>query len=502
MTHKTLTLATIGMTICMAAAGRATRAQEADVLERISAACPHKPYAQPATPRTLLLFTGTRGYRHGSIPVGTVAIKALGEKSGAFAVVHTEDVAVFEPKSLARFDAVCMLNTTGELFTPPDRDKMPEVKRVEATKREVRLKKSLLDFVARGGGLVGIHAAVDCFYEWPEYGELIGGYFNGHPWHEDVVIKLDDPGHPLNGAFEGRPLEIKDEIYQLRAPYSRGRQRVLMSLDTTRTDMTKKGIHRDAGDFAVSWIRTHGKGRVFYCSLGHRDEIYWNPKVMHHYLAGIQYALGDLRADATPSAAPSDGGWVSLFNGRDLSGRKGLVDDPKKRAAMSPAGLAEAQADADKLMRAHWSIEGGVLAFDGHGSHLCTEKDYGDFEMLVDWKISPGGDSGIYLRGAPQVQIWDPAEWPEGSGGLYNNQKHPSKPVARADNPVGEWNTFRIKMIGDRVTVHLNGVLVVHNVVMENYWERDKPIYPRGQIELQSHGSKLYFRNIRIREVR
>jgi len=126
--------------------------------------------------------------------------------------------------------------------------------------------------------------------------------------------------------------------------------------------------------------------------------------------------------------------------------------------------------------------------------------------MLVDWKIQEGGDSGIYLRGSPQVQIWDTARKSVGaqvgSGGLYNNKKNPSKPLKVADKPVGQWNTFRIIMHGEKVTVYLNGVLVVDNVVMENYWERNKPIYPNGQIELQSHGSTLYFRNVFIREIK
>jgi hypothetical protein len=198
-------------------------------------------------------------------------------------------------------------------------------------------------------------------------------------------------------------------------------------------------------------------------------------------------------------------GFVALFNGKDLSGWKGLVEDPKKRAGMSKQQLSEAQAKADADMRANWKIVDGVLCFDGKGHSLCTAKDYGDFEMLVDWKIELGGDSGIYLRGSPQVQIWDPANRgvgaEVGSGGLYNNQKGPSKPLKKADRPVGQWNTFRIVMMGELVTVYLNDLLVVDNVVMENYWERDKPIYPTGQIELQSHGSNLYFRNIFIREI-
>jgi hypothetical protein len=198
-------------------------------------------------------------------------------------------------------------------------------------------------------------------------------------------------------------------------------------------------------------------------------------------------------------------GFVALFNGRDLAGWKGLVGNPKSRREMSREELAKAKAKADEDMRAHWKVVDGVLCFDGGGHSLCTAKDYGDFEMLVDWKIEKGGDSGIYLRGSPQVQIWDTANRrvgaQVGSGGLYNNQKGASKPLNLADRPIGEWNTFRIIMTGEKVTVYLNSVLVVDNVVMENYWERDKPIYPNGQIELQSHNSPLYFRNIFIREI-
>ena len=194
--------------------------------------------------------------------------------------------------------------------------------------------------------------------------------------------------------------------------------------------------------------------------------------------------------------SPPDG-FTALFNGTDLAGWKGLVANPPARAAMDPSQLAAEQAKADERMRAHWKVEGGALVFDGKGDSLCTGKDYGDFELYVDWKIERNGDSGIYLRGSPQVQIWDR---PIGSGGLYNNQVHPAQSLIRADRPVGEWNTFRIILVGERVTVYLNGILVADAVPMENYWERAKPIYPTGQIELQNHGNTLYFKNIYIRE--
>lgn len=194
-------------------------------------------------------------------------------------------------------------------------------------------------------------------------------------------------------------------------------------------------------------------------------------------------------------------GFVALFNGIDLTGWKGLVANPPQRAKMSKDQLAQAQSKADEQMRKNWKVVDGALIFDSHGSHLCTVKDYGDFELLVDWKIEAKGDSGLYLRGSPQVQIWDPIEWKIGSGGLYNNQKNPSEPMSIADNPLGEWNTFRIIMVGEKVTIFLNDTLVVDDVTLENYWQRDKPIYSTGQIELQSHGSKLAFRNIFIREL-
>ncbi len=212
-----------------------------------------------------------------------------------------------------------------------------------------------------------------------------------------------------------------------------------------------------------------------------------------------------LGTDEINKAQPGDNvppeGFVALFNGVNLDGWKGLVASPPQRAAMTADELATAQAAADQRMRDHWKVVDGVLVFDGGGDSLCTIKDYGDFEMLVDWKILPHGDSGIYLRGSPQVQIWDTADWPEGSGGLYNNQNNPSKPSVAADRPIGQWNSMRIRMIGEKVWVWLNDILVVDNVTMENYWERDKPIYPTGQLELQNHGNTLWFKNVYVREI-
>ena len=209
------------------------------------------------------------------------------------------------------------------------------------------------------------------------------------------------------------------------------------------------------------------------------------------------------------SADQNAEGFVCLFNGKDLEGWKGLVEDPIKRSKMSSNELAEAQKKADELMKKDWIVENGELVYIGNGwDNLCTVKQYGDFELLVDWRLDPNGkepDAGVYLRGAPQVQIWDIRRTnvgaQVGSGGLYNNKKNPSTPTSVEDNKLGEWNTFRILMKGEKVTVWLNGTKVVDNVVLENYWDRNLPIFPREQIEMQAHGSRCYFRNIYVKEL-
>jgi HEAT repeat protein len=229
------------------------------------------------------------------------------------------------------------------------------------------------------------------------------------------------------------------------------------------------GVHRNRGHIGF---------------LGHKDPI---------QLRNIR--LKNIANDAPPE------GFTKLYNGENLDGWKGLVANPIKRKAMAPEELEKKQAKADEEMHQHWDVIDGILFFDGLGSHMCTTKDYKNFEMYVDWAIPPGGDNGLYLRGSPQVQIWDPHYWPEGSGGLYNNQKTTSKPLTMADNPIGQWNTFHIKMVDDKVTVDLNGKRVVENQVLENYWDRKLPIFPVEQIELQSHGSPAWWRNIYIKEL-
>lgn len=259
------------------------QAAQKDHVDRVMAAAPFKPLAAPKKARKLLVFTLARGFKHSSIPLAAEALKHLGEKTRAWSSVVSDDPQMFKPQSLAAFDAVCFDQCTGDPFAEKD------------------LQASLLEFVRAGRGFVGIHAATDCFYGWKEYGELIGGYFNGHPFSR-ISVKLDDPKSPLNLPFEGRGFEITDEIYTFKDPYSREKLRILLSIDWENSGALK-GANRADNDYALSWIREYGRGRVFYCAFGHQEAVWWNPKILAHLLAGVQYALGDLKADATPSAA-------------------------------------------------------------------------------------------------------------------------------------------------------------------------------------------------------
>jgi len=206
------------------------------------------------------------------------------------------------------------------------------------------------------------------------------------------------------------------------------------------------------------------------------------------------------------ASLPQDDGFVPMFNGKDLTGWKGLVEDPIARAKMTPKQLSDKQKKADDIMRQDWKVENGLLVFEGKGyDNLCSEKKYGDIELYVDWRIAPDGDAGIYLRGSPQVQIWDTARTDVGaqvgSGGLYNNKTYESKPLMVADNPVNEWNSFYIRMEGDKVTVYLNGKLVTDHTILENYWDRSIPIFPEEAIELQAHGTRVEYRDLYVREI-
>jgi type 1 glutamine amidotransferase/HEAT repeat protein len=255
-------------------------------IEKIRSAMPSKYVAEPKKPRKMLVFYLCGGFKHGSIPYWNKALEIMGEKTGAFETVFSNDMSSFAPENLQQFDAICFNNNT-EVKFPKE------------------LQKSLMDFIKSGKGIVGIHAATDSFYDWPQAAHMFGGQFCGHPWTADGTwaVKLDDPNHPLMAAFEGENFKINDEIYRTIPPYySRTTQRILMSLDMSdRRTANAEGMEPFDKDMAISWVKSVGKGRLFYCSLGHNNHITWNPAVLQHDLAGIQFALGDYPVDTASS---------------------------------------------------------------------------------------------------------------------------------------------------------------------------------------------------------
>ena len=266
-------------------------------LQKIQAALPAKAAVVPQKPRKLLLFVHNVGYGgHPSAEYANHAFTLMGERTGAFQAEVSRDPEVFRRDRLKQFDAVFFNNNVGNLFT------------------NAELRQSLVEFVTGGGGLLGVHGTTVAFTQWPgavedwpEFGYLIGARGANHREStEHVFIKLDDPGHPVNAVFGGQGWEFRDEFFRVGDPYSRRRVRVLASIDTEKTDLKQdRGfgqLERADNDFALAWLRSHGRGRTFYCTIAHNPYVFWDPTMLQFYLAAIQFAVGDLPSPTTPSA--------------------------------------------------------------------------------------------------------------------------------------------------------------------------------------------------------
>ncbi|TWU38256.1 3-keto-disaccharide hydrolase [Novipirellula artificiosorum] len=327
---------------------------------------------------------------------------------------------------------------------------------------------------------------------WQYHGSIYGitpaktGYLRPvGQWNRETIIAIDDHIMViLNGA-------------------------VIVDTFLDQTTAVDGGVHKGM---------KNKSGHIFLA--GHNDRVEFRSLRIADYSPSP--ALPRTKGDNTPPD-----GFRMLFNGKDLTGWKGLAHkDANERRKLSGDALQAAQATADQSMAEHWSVVDGILTYDGKGQSLCTARDFGDFELYLDWKIPAGADSGIYLRGTPQIQIWDPwdarvkagSELPStpqqwvaayrngrnlGSGGLWNNKRWRNAPTVLADNPPGQWNTFLIRMVGEKVTIWLNKKQIVDRVVLENYWDKTGlTSIPRSdQIELQHHGSELYFKNLYLREL-
>ena len=277
--------------------------------KRIFDAAPQRPRVEPAKPRRVLIWVMPahlmdkdphKGY---CIPYGTSAFQAMGKKSRAFEPVVSGDLAMYLPENVRQFDAIVMNNSSGPWITPTDADmRRPEFQKHGPDKAAVEqvLRKSLLDYLTGGGGIVAIHFAIAANPQWKEFQELMGGRFTMHPWNEEVGVEVEEPNHPLVAAYGGRNFRIADEIYQYGQVYDRAKVRVLLSLDVERTNMGVKWIDRMDNDFALAWVKSYGRGRIFYTSFGHRTELFWDKNLLQFYLDAVQFAAGDLNAPTAP----------------------------------------------------------------------------------------------------------------------------------------------------------------------------------------------------------
>ena len=254
-----------------------------------------------ASPKKILYVTHSAGYRHDSIPLSAQGLQELGARSGLFEVIATEDLSWLIAERLQEFDALFFF-TSGELALTSQQ------------------KSDLLAFVRSGKGFGGVHSATDTLYTWPEYGDLIGGVFDGHPWAQDVSIDIEDPDHPAMRPL-GTSLQLADEIYQFQL-FSRDRVRVLMTLDTRSVDLTRDGVKRADGDFALAWCREYGSGRVFYTALGHPDGVWQDSRFQAMIFGAMLWLTRQADGEATPrTGAPviAEGGiGDALVAGRAL----------------------------------------------------------------------------------------------------------------------------------------------------------------------------------------
>lgn len=220
----------------------------------------------------LLYLTHSAGFKHDVLPFSEKMLQTLGEQSGVFESVATRDCSLINADYLRNFSAL-VFYTTGELPFSEEQ------------------KRAFLDFIQSGKAFIGIHSATDTFYKWPDYGKLIGGYFDLHPWHQPVEIKVEDPAHPAVKHL-APSFKIQDEIYQFK-DFSKEKVHVLLRLDTNSVDLSKPGVHRTDKYFANAWTNQYGKGRVFYTALGHREDVWQDPRFQEHLINGIRWALGN-----------------------------------------------------------------------------------------------------------------------------------------------------------------------------------------------------------------
>ncbi|MEU2760270.1 ThuA domain-containing protein [Streptomyces sp. NPDC007094] len=406
------------------------------------------------TAKRVLVFSKTAGFRHDSIPAGIEALKEIGEDTD-ITVDSTESAAQFTTSNLARYDAVAFLSTTGDVLNAEQQ-------------------KAFENYVANGGGYVGIHAAADTEYDWEFYGGLVGAYFDSHPQIQPVTVRVEDHDHPATAHLD-EEWERTDEWYNYRTN-PRDKAKVLATLDeTTYTGGNMKGDH------PISWCQTYQGGRSFYTGLGHTKESYAEPAFRSHVLGGLRYATGQVKADCKP-----DTDYRPIFNGKTLQGWK--------------------QAGPGRF-----SVSDGALHSEG-GMGLLTyqAKELTSYSLKLDWKVAGDDNSGVFV-GYPesddpwsavdngyeiQIDASDAAD--RTTGAVYTFKSANIKARDRVLRPPGQWNSYEIKVQGERLRVFLNGVKI-------NDFTNTDPArsLKDGYIGLQNHGAddQVSFRNIQLKEL-
>jgi type 1 glutamine amidotransferase len=463
------------------------------------------------------------------IPYGEEGLKAIGEASGAFQPVASDDLAMFAPENLKQFDAIVLNNASGPWITPTAQDMAKEPLQKlggDAQAVEMVLRKNFLDFVENGGGVVCLHFAIAANRQWPEFKELVGGTFTGHPWTEEVGVTIEEPEHPLMAAFGGKGFRIMDEIYEYGPPYNRANLRVLMSLDPAQTNMGVRWIKRQDNDFALTWVKSYGKGRIFNTSFGHMASLYSDPQVLQFYLDAIQFATGDLTAPTAPRASrpvrkpapgiqPAPGmepGFVTLFDGQTLDGW-----------------------DGDRSI---WSVQEGAITGQTTADSKLQENNFliwkdqvENFELQLKFRLE-NGNSGIYYhakkrpvgqsQGDPligtQADFDASGRWTgvimeyllrdvlaeRGQKVMIDEQG--TKPATPLGDPAEllaavkakEWNDYTVIAKGGSVVLKINGV------TMCELDDRDPKRLVHGWLALQVHVGppmRVQFRDVYLRRL-
>ncbi|WP_374280574.1 ThuA domain-containing protein [Streptomyces sp. CT1-17] len=404
--------------------------------------------------KKVLVFSKTAGFRHDSIPEGIAALKELGTPAG-IQVTATEEAGQFTTNNLAKYDAVAFLSTTGDVLNADQQT-------------------AFENYIKNGGGYMGVHAAADTEYDWEFYGGLVGAYFDSHPAIQQATVRVEDHDHPATAHLDDA-WERTDELYNYRTN-PREQAKVLATLDeTTYEGGTMKGDH------PIAWCQSYGGGRSFYTGLGHTKESYADEAFRGHLLGGMQYATGQVKADCKPAK-----GYRDIFNGQTLEGWK--------------------QAGPGKF-----NVKDGTLETEGGMGLLWYQaKELKSYSLKLDWKMQGDDNSGVFV-GFPasedpwsavdkgyEIQIDATDEPDRTTGSIYTFKAANTKARDQVLRPPGQWNSYEIKVRGERLQVFLNGVKI------NDFTNKDpERSLTDGYIGLQNHGAddQVSFRNIQLKEL-